>query len=87
MIATQAFQGVSLGLLGVSPIELAASAENRVVLGNCPMADSQRYRLDFAVPSSHDIAEPDDFARNPTLDLIRASLAADPRWDRSMLAP
>ena len=51
------------------------------------MATIPRYRLDFAVPDRHDIAEPDDTARNPKLDHIRAVLADDGRWERSMMAP
>ena len=59
------------------------------------MAETPRYRLDFVVPERHDIAE--DYgsptpsasqpARNETLDRLRAALATDPRWERSMLAP
>jgi hypothetical protein len=59
------------------------------------VADTPRYRLDFLVPEIHDISE--DHAgieasltpppRNPTLDRLRAALAEDPRWERSMLAP
>jgi hypothetical protein len=57
--------------------------------------DTPRYRLDFVVPENHDIAE-EHFGvalrvtpppRNETLDRLRASLAEDPRWERSMLAP
>ena len=47
-----------------------------------------RYRLDFVVPERHDIAEAHDSpVRNETLDRVRAALALDPRWERSMLAP
>ena len=59
------------------------------------MAETPRYRLDFVVPERHDIAE--DYSspalpasqppRNETLDRLRAALATDPRWERSMLAP
>lgn len=51
------------------------------------MPATNRYRLDFVVPDQHDVAEPDSVTRNPTLDLIRTILAADDRWERSMLAP
>ena len=59
------------------------------------MAELPRYRLDFLVPEIHDIAEEHAGAqppatpppRNPTLDRLRAALAEDPRWTRSMLAP
>jgi hypothetical protein len=54
-----------------------------------------RYRFDFLVPEIHEISE--DHAgieepvtpppRNPTLDRLRAALAEDPHWERSMLAP
>jgi hypothetical protein len=54
-----------------------------------------RYRLDFLVLEIHDIAEEHAGAqapvtpppRNATLDRLRAALAEDPRWTRSMLAP
>jgi hypothetical protein len=59
------------------------------------VAETPRYRLDFVVPERHDIAE--DYgsptlpasqpSRNETLDRLRAVLATDPRWERSMLAP
>jgi hypothetical protein len=54
-----------------------------------------RYRLDFVVPERHDIAE-EHFGvevrvapppRNEILDRLRAVLAEDPRWERSMVAP
>jgi hypothetical protein len=52
------------------------------------VADTLRYRLDFVVPERHDIAEAhDSLVRNETLDRVRAALARDPRWTRSMLAP
>ena len=52
------------------------------------MAAILRYRLDFVVPERHDIAEAHDSpVRNETLDRVRAALALDPRWERSMLAP
>lgn len=59
------------------------------------MADPLRYRLDFVVPDELDITEEhagvkpplDPPPRNPTLDRLRAALAEDPRWKRSMLAP
>jgi hypothetical protein len=58
------------------------------------VAELPLYRLDFLVPEIHDIAEehtginaPIAPPRNPTLDRLRASLAEDPRWARSMLAP
>nr|MBA2599306.1 hypothetical protein [Actinomycetota bacterium] len=52
------------------------------------MADNLRYRLDFVVPERHDIAEEHDSpVHNETLDGLRAALATDPRWERSMLAP
>jgi hypothetical protein len=58
------------------------------------VAETPRYRLDFLVPEIHDIAEdhagidaPAPPPRNPTLDRLRAALAEDRRWERSMLAP
>jgi hypothetical protein len=59
------------------------------------VAELPRYRLDLLVPEIHDIAEEHAGAqpsatpppRNPTLDRLRAALAEDPRWTRSMLAP
>lgn len=59
------------------------------------MAEPLRYRLDFLVPEMHDIAEEHAGVaapvtpppRNATLDRLRAALAEDPRWQRSMLAP
>jgi hypothetical protein len=52
------------------------------------VADTLRYRLDFVVPERHEIVEAHDSpARNETLDRVRAALAEDPRWERSMLAP
>jgi hypothetical protein len=59
------------------------------------VAELPRYRLDFLVPEIHDIAEEHAgveapfmlLPRNPTLDRLRAALAEDPRWTRSMLAP
>jgi hypothetical protein len=47
------------------------------------------------LPESHDIAEEHSGLevpvvpppRNKTLDRLRAALAEDPRWERSMLAP
>jgi len=52
------------------------------------VADTLRYRLDFVVPERHEIAEAHDSpARNETLDRVRAALAGDARWERSMLAP
>jgi hypothetical protein len=59
------------------------------------VVETPRYRLDFVVPENHDIAE-EHFGlevpvtpppRNETLDRLRAALADDPRWERSMLAP
>jgi hypothetical protein len=59
------------------------------------VADIPRYRFDFLVPEIHVISK--DYPgieepvtpppRNPTLDRLRAALAEDPRWERSMLAP
>jgi hypothetical protein len=47
-----------------------------------------RYRFDFVVPDTHDINEPDEASQNnPTLDQVRAALAENARWERSMLAP
>jgi hypothetical protein len=46
-----------------------------------------RYRVDFTVPEIHDISEAYEGGRNPTLDRLRAALAKDHRWERSMLAP
>lgn len=55
---------------------------------NGPVANIPRYRLDFVVPDEHYIDEPGDAGENnPTLDRLRAALAEDPRWERSMLAP
>lgn len=51
------------------------------------MADSTRYRLDFNVPPSLDVEERDPHVLNPTLNHLRASLAEDGRWERSMLIP
>lgn len=59
------------------------------------MAEPLRYRLDFLVPEMHDITEEHAGVaapvtpppRNATLDRLRAALAEDPRWQRSMLAP
>jgi hypothetical protein len=52
------------------------------------VAETLRYRLDFVVPERHDISEAyDSQVRNETLDRVRAALALDPRWVRSMLAP
>jgi hypothetical protein len=59
------------------------------------VADIPRYRLDFLVPEIHEISE-DHLGiaapatpppRSPTLDRLRAALAEDLRWERSMLAP
>ena len=47
-----------------------------------------RYRLDFVVSQRYDITEAHESpVRNETLDRLRAALALDPRWMRSMLAP
>ena len=46
-----------------------------------------RYQLDFAVPERHDIAEPQDAPRNPTLQRLRAALSENPRWVSAMVAP
>lgn len=58
------------------------------------MAEPPRYRFDFGVPERYFIAEEHAGIetatpppRNPLLDRVRAALAADPRWERSMLAP
>jgi hypothetical protein len=59
------------------------------------MADSPRYRFDFGVPESYFISEEHAGVeatvtpppRNPILDKLRAALAKDYRWERSMLAP
>jgi hypothetical protein len=59
------------------------------------VAELPRYRLDFLVPEIHDIAEEYGGVqapltpppRHPTLDRLRAALAEEPRWTRSMLAP
>jgi len=59
------------------------------------VTETPRYRLDFLVPEIHDIGEEHTGMeapvapppRNPTLDRLRAALAQDPRWERSMLAP
>jgi hypothetical protein len=53
-------------------------------VGDIPL----RYRLDFVVPQRYDITEAHDSpVRNETLDRLRAALALDTRWPRSMLAP
>jgi hypothetical protein len=58
------------------------------------VAEPPRYRFDFGVLEGYFIAEEHAGIdavtpppRNPILDRLRAALAADPRWERSMLAP
>jgi hypothetical protein len=59
------------------------------------VADTPRYRFDFGVPETYFIAEQHAGVeppvtpppRNPILDQLRAALADDARWTRSMLAP
>jgi hypothetical protein len=70
------FAGRNLAYSGIS---------DRLVVDDLPMIF--RYRLDFAVLERHDIGEPGDGPRNPTLNRIRAVLAEDSRWKGSMLAP